>query len=296
MKKTLMLTALTMALSACDRLITDNDSSAEQDSRLYRAAMNDYRSGRIDAAINGFEKTIAKDPGNASARFQLACLLQDSKRDFVAAYCEYQEYLRQCPDSDKSSIAKDRLKLCEAELAKMLAAKYSLGGSAGTAHELENLQDELKTLKSQLADSRKDLTEVKQQLGAITDERDRLLAMIKSSDDDVEVASSTQSVKTKDLKDLLEEDEDEISPTSSLLPPKTNAAPIVVEEKKPKAKPMEHPATYTVEEGDTLYAIAKRFYGSISAWKAIQSANKALISADGRVRAGDVLTLPDWSK
>ena len=52
------------------------------------------------------------------------------------------------------------------------------------------------------------------------------------------------------------------------------------------------PQTYVVQEGDTLYRIAVRFYGRLSAWKAIRDANKATISNDGRVRAGDTITLP----
>ena len=54
-----------------------------------------------------------------------------------------------------------------------------------------------------------------------------------------------------------------------------------------------HPSTYVVQEGDTLYRIAVRFYGRLSAWKKIRDANKAVISNDGRVRAGDTITLPD---
>ena len=52
------------------------------------------------------------------------------------------------------------------------------------------------------------------------------------------------------------------------------------------------PNTYTVVAGDTIYSIAKRFYGSVSAWKAIRDANKSVISADNRVCAGDTISLP----
>ncbi|MBO7684125.1 MAG: LysM peptidoglycan-binding domain-containing protein [Kiritimatiellae bacterium] len=52
------------------------------------------------------------------------------------------------------------------------------------------------------------------------------------------------------------------------------------------------PPTYEVQEGDTLYKIAVRFYGSIRAWKLIRDANKALISTDGRVQAGETIRLP----
>ena len=52
------------------------------------------------------------------------------------------------------------------------------------------------------------------------------------------------------------------------------------------------PDTYVVQEGDTLYKIATRFYGKSSAWKSIREANKESISTDGRVRAGMKIRLP----
>jgi nucleoid-associated protein YgaU len=52
------------------------------------------------------------------------------------------------------------------------------------------------------------------------------------------------------------------------------------------------PREYTVEDGDTLYKIAERFYGRSSAWVKIRDANKTIISVDGRVKAGDRIVLP----
>jgi nucleoid-associated protein YgaU len=53
-----------------------------------------------------------------------------------------------------------------------------------------------------------------------------------------------------------------------------------------------HPDSYVVQEGDTLYKIALRFYGRTSAWKMIREANKESITTDGRVRTGQTLKLP----
>ena len=52
------------------------------------------------------------------------------------------------------------------------------------------------------------------------------------------------------------------------------------------------PETYTVQEGDTLYRISTRFYGSSAKWRAIRELNKTTISTDGRLRAGQVIRLP----
>ena len=52
------------------------------------------------------------------------------------------------------------------------------------------------------------------------------------------------------------------------------------------------PDSYVVQEGDTLYKIALRFYGNQNHWRRIREANKATISNDGRVKAGERIILP----
>ena len=61
---------------------------------------------------------------------------------------------------------------------------------------------------------------------------------------------------------------------------------------KTKNVPLSHPDTYTVREGDTLFAISIRFYGNASKWRAIRELNKAIVPMDGRLRAGQILKLP----
>ena len=86
--------------------------------------------------------------------------------------------------------------------------------------------------------------------------------------------------------------------TGSSLIPVRKPEDVVVQEAPPPAEQKEEdkgptrPKTYVVEEGDTLYGIAKRFYGSIRPWKMIREANKALISSDNRLKAGDTIVLP----
>ena len=63
-----------------------------------------------------------------------------------------------------------------------------------------------------------------------------------------------------------------------------------VGDKKPSGP--ERPATYKVQSGDTLQGLALRFYGSRSKWRDIKEANMATISADDRLKAGQVIKLP----
>lgn len=49
---------------------------------------------------------------------------------------------------------------------------------------------------------------------------------------------------------------------------------------------------YTVVKGDTLSAIAQKYYGRASEWKKIQDANSALLKGKTVIRPGMKLTIP----
>ena len=312
-RKMMALAALTI-LTACD-YAERADFRAERADKLYQAAMNDFRAGRLDAAVDGFEKAVAKDPANASARFQLACVQQDAKRDYLNAFCGYREYVLQHPASDKARLARDRMATCEKEVAKTLAAKYGLSGSEKLLQELEKVRRELKAAETRAAATERDLELARGRIEALGAERTRLLAIVKGEGTAADTAA-TAAPSRKEAKDLLDESDDdadrsqmsgelkalkseekgEVESGASLLP--AHAAEDVAKretarEPKPAASAEpSRPDTYVVQEGDTLYRIAKRFYGRLSAWKAIRDANKAIISADNRLRAGETLKLP----
>ena len=51
--------------------------------------------------------------------------------------------------------------------------------------------------------------------------------------------------------------------------------------------------TYTVEKGDSLSRIAKRFYGDANAWPSIFEANRDLLDDPARIQPGQVLKIPE---
>ena len=306
------------ALSACD-YAAKKDLADERESRLYRSAMADYKAGRIDAAVDGFEKTVRAEPGNAGARFQFACLLQDSKKDPLGAYCAYHEYILQHPKSDKSKVASDRMAICEKEVATILAKRHGLLSNEGLLKEIEVMKSQAAEMRTRIEAADKEIAQARARISALTAERGRLVAAI--SDVGASVDQTPRPPSVKEAKELLEaedeggdrrsvandvaklraEEKDELESGTSLLPAQTKEdfarrdaaeAAKKARDEALRNKPPSHPPTYVVQEGDTLYRIAVRFYGHLSAWKMIRDANKALISNDGRVRAGDTIVLP----
>ena len=305
--------AALMCVSACDSH-TPGEFRAERASALYKAAMEDYTSGRLDAAVKGFEKVLRADPGNASARFQLACLLQDRKQDYLGAVCSYREYLLFASDSDKAKLAKERLAICEkllaeeyirksnpemaaanAEAVKIARAEMSLAGMNFMQGEVAKVQAENARLRKLLASIEGDDEEVTK-----TDVVASVHDLLDEEDAEAEIKATALDA-AKALNALAEAEDSAFGSESSLLPlqaadakAKKKAEEDAERKRKAdqKAKLDAIPDTYVVQDGDTLYKIALKFYGRTSAWKSIREANKATISTDGRIRSGMTINLP----
>ena len=306
MKLVMMLMILT-TLTACDKVSRKIDLDLERSDRIYQTAMDDYTSGRLDKAMKGFEKVLYSNPGHTSARFQLACLQQDKMKDYLAAICNYTVFIQQCPDTDKTRLAKDRMVLCKKLLAKELVKDLRLEDSVTLADENTKLKAELAQRATEVTALKKDLAEALKQADVAAKECATLRKMV------TQIGASDETSKPIALPDdraLLDEEDDAKSDrikfsedVKNLIADEkteTTETPFKVSEKKPSSVKDEstepphetRPATYVIQEGDTLYKLAIRFYGARSAWSKIRDANKAIISTDGRVKTGQVITLP----
>ena len=315
------LTAL-MTLTACDYQARQ-DFKNERSSGTYQSAMADYNAGRMKQAIEGFKKVCMQEPANASARFQLACLLQEEGKDMLGAVCAVREFQDQQPKSDRAKLARDRMLICEKQLARDLAEKHSLSANAAAyARETEEVRKALKAAEARNVKLQDDLAQAMRRVAALDQENVRLKDAMKEDSAGNEAAGrrdlkdakallddgeETDRIKlSSDIASLKAEEKVEQAISSSLLPAqekgakeKRDADAAARESKKVaerEARTLLHekrPEFYVVQDGDTLYKIATRFYGTYTAWRRIREANKALISVDGRVKTGDKLRLPE---
>lgn len=312
MKTTAILTLLS-AIAACD-YAQKRDLRHERKDQRYQTAMAEYRAGRLDRALAGFEKLLKDDPSNASARFQTACLMQDSKRDFLGAFCNYREFLVQHPDSERAKLAKDRMAICERELARLLAEKYGIANGDIYAEEAGKIRGELAASERKRAELEKKLAELEAKAENLEEERKRMANALRAGTDtekslcapslkdakallEDEEDTSERIALSQDVKSLKSEGDEELAHAAkglAILPaqPKDAKAKRDAARKAAQGSRGDRPAEYTVEDGDTLYKIAERFYGRTSAWTEIRNANRTVISVDGRVKAGDRIVLP----
>lgn len=319
------------ALLAAGCSPSDGKARAERADGAYRSAMADYAAGRLEAAVKGFDKVLRDAPGNGSARFQLACLLQDSAHDYLGALSSYREYLRQSPDGDKARFARERSAICEKLYLAEVAKKMNYTGLAEQAVEGEKLKERFDELTARATKLERDLAASEAQVKSLSadnarlrkllqgvggdestvrrpidmasaraileaeDDEDRVLQSVDASslraEGDAELAAGRAKTDVPDSVRALAEDTE--SPYADA--GNANAAKPKDREReaaKDKAAAPERPETYTVQEGETLSQIAVKFYQSRKAWIRIRDANKETISTDGRVNAGQVIRLP----
>ena len=316
MKNKLFCAMMALLVAGCG-YVENRTYQKERSEKLYLSAMDAYRAGRLQDAIKGLEETCTANPANSSARFQLACLLQDHAKDYFAAACAYREYLLQQPGSDKAKLAEDLFAECEKELAKALAAKYGFNAASAADGRLKELSEARKKAEENCARLDKELQELKHEIVVLTAENARLKAVFGDAEEDTSenlkksideaknlADGERETVKPQDngiaaAKQLLADEDAEETPLIVQAPDAKEKRAAAEAERKAKEaaeaermKAKEHPDTYVVQEGDTLYKIAIRFYGRASAWSRIREANKAAISTDGRVYVGQKIVLP----
>ena len=331
-----MMMAACVALAGCDRVRSISEEEAkERSTRLYTNAMDDYRAGRLDAAIKGFERVVLDEPKSYSAHFQLATLLHDVRKDYIGAIAHYRAYLALRPASDKATVATDRVKLCETLLAADIVKKAAVGPDT-IKKENKKLTEERDALTVKVRKLEVDLAEANKVIAGLKKDNESQHNIIaKLTADDTGAPQATAKQALAELKameaeaarrrnkptdaDLLDDEEDsgdrirrsaDIAKLRSEAEREekadsgnryanaisTNKTSMSIDGmfggKKKKVSAPPHPETYTVQEGDTLYKISTRFYGSSAKWRAIRELNKATISTDGRLRSGQVIRLP----
>ena len=214
----------------CDRTEPSAAERADRASRHYAAAMAELQAGHVDAAIKGFEEVVRTEPGNGNAHFQLAALLEDSKKDYLGAIVHYRLYLMIRPESDKAAVATDRLKGCESRYAAAMLEKAGLENHLSA--ELDKLRKEhgkcgrnASKLAEQLDAAGRKIASLERELemkrkmfakaGAISDDtsvatspRKRLRPTdAELLDDDSDSGGLISSNEIKNLRAMLEEDE-----------------------------------------------------------------------------------------
>ena len=267
---------------------------------------------------------MKENPADAEARFQLAVLLQDYKRDYIGALACYRDYTMLAPDGGKSPIAAERAAQCERLVAAEIAKKANLADVSGLTKELDETKAKFAAAEKNAAEGEKSLAQAKERIAALEREiagMRKVLASLRDGPEETAGAKPQPQRVESPASAAAADDERGERPRAAPVAVIADGAkdddargPIALnEEAKALFEEEEREAAaaadgqdgaggsallpkgkrrHVVKEGETLGEIAKKYYGRKSAWRKIQDANKTIVPQDGKVRAGDELTIP----
>jgi LysM repeat protein len=312
-----------MVLMGCSRSSIATDEAKERKTSLYRRARAAEQTGDIKEAIRLYRTLLVEEPRSYSVHFQMGALLQDSEEDYISALYHYKQYLALRPETEKTLLVQDRIRVTEQLLAPQLLRK--LGESAqglSQAHllkENDRLKEHLTKLEGEKSVLSEDKDRAEKTAMAAQAEVERMRDLInkmRTADrtekttetaatiGERERASSTGKTREgKSLKELRREAEAEAADAANKTGTRSTDDVMKKIQKKlddtpvdegngssKKAKP--EPKSYTVQAGDSLFKISEKFYGDSTQWKKIRDANRTTINPDGRLRIGQVLVIP----
>lgn len=162
---TLGISLILLLLSGCGKERLAEAERRERGTTLYRRAMTAEQAGNTTEAIRLFNKVLIEEPRSFSAHFQLATLLQDHAEDYLSAIFHYRQYLMMRPESDKNTLANDRIRVAEQMLAPQILKRVGDSVEGITQAHLLKENDRLNRLLTTLEGEKATLLELGVQNG-----------------------------------------------------------------------------------------------------------------------------------
>lgn len=189
---------LLVACSGCVKSDVSTAEAEERGSALYRKARDAEQSGDIKEAIRLYNRVLIEEPKSFSAHFQLATLLQDHEENYVGAIYHYQQYLYLRPESEKSTLAQERIRISEQLLAPQILRKVgdSVEGisQAHLLKENERLNRIITTMEGEKSKLLEAKTNAEKEAGTLRSDNERLREILNKMRVSETVAEPSESI------------------------------------------------------------------------------------------------------
>lgn len=254
--------------------------TAEIDEPGYRRGKDLLRQGRNQEALASFLKVVEKRGDDApESHLEIGILYQQHIKDPIAAIYHYRKFRELKRNSPQSDLVRQRIDAATREFARTLPGQ-----------PLENQSDKLDLLEK-LDQLQRENFQLKEQLiGA------RTQAITTTRPDPTPDTDSFQPL-------AMDPNESPVSAAPEPLPPDdvpVPSAPVLRPSRPAPVPPASTPAPtvggrrHVVARGDTLFAIAKQYYGAASNARvqAILSANRNVLPNAAALQPGMTLIIP----
>ena len=246
--------AVTVLCCGCERSVPTTQVSAPDPERTteYQQARRLYDLREFKASAQQYEKLLAINPDFTNGHFEVALLYDDKLTDPIAAVYHYRRFLELDPNSEKRQLVEDFIERAKVSLVAKLP-------------------------QSAITDPA-DVSRLRDQNVALMRENELLKVQVAGFENAAAAASArTQTVTATEV--------EQVAPPT---PPPTNVAVTP----SPPNTGETPPRVHVVQKGDTLQAIALKYYGTRSAWTNIYKANKSALPNKDQIKVGQQLAIP----
>jgi len=268
--------------SGCDLL------TFSQTGRHIREGNDAVQRGELQRAVQHYESALDGTMLSAEAHYRLGLLYEDQLKNEVGALHHFERYLELAPQGQFATDVKTYVQRLRLTLVSRLAE-----GTVIPAREASRLKNENLELRQQLTELHKEKTPATARP-----------ALAPSAPPAMVVAATPRPAPAPAV--APEPEVRRAVPVSAPPSPSTSAnepvsvQPVAAVTAAPAAPaavgggvPVASGQTYTVQKGDTLAAISRKFYKSPAKWQKIADANKDVFPDPTKLQPGMVLKIPE---
>ncbi|MFU8848264.1 MAG: Cell division protein CpoB [Opitutales bacterium] len=230
---------------------------SETDEKQYQLAQGYKTQGRIEEALSAFLRVIDARRDAPESHLEAGYIYLRTMKDPIRAIYHFERYLQFKPQSPQAAQVRQLIETAQKEFARQLPAQPYQGelDRIDLMELVKNLKQENDSLKRELVAAEKRVGQLENVLGQAR--------RIPEPQPTRVGATTTQPMRSP-------------SPAAS----------------SPTPGPENAPRSYTVQSGDTLTTISRRFYGTPSRWMDIYQANRDRLSSENSLRVGQEIRIP----
>ena len=242
-------------MSACSP--SDVEVVSETNEKQYQLGQ-DYKSqGRIEEALSAFLRVIDARRDAPESHLEAGYIYLRTMNDPIRAIYHFERYLQFKPQSPQAGQVRQLIETAQKEFARQLPAQPYQG-------ELEriDMMDLVKNLREENEGLKRELVAAEQRVSQL----ENVLAQARRMPAPQVTPAPTAASRQQPPR----------SSTVATTPP----------------NPQDVPRTYTVQSGDSLTSISRRFYGTPSRWIDIYQANRDRLASENALRVGQEIRIP----
>lgn len=272
--------ALLVLLASCEtQLLRNPPPDPDAETPTFRAARERFELRDFDGAIRLYHEVLRENPEMARAHFNLGLIYDERKGDYISAIYHYNRFLQLKPDSREAPIVSQWVRRAELAFAAQLP-----NSPIENKEEFTKLQRDNMHLQAELLDTRRRLELTERKLSEVTARAQQLEQRL--------ATVTAQRPVTQNA--------------PAAVPPQAGiaaAAPQAPSVQQPQPPPTPTPARttattarrHTVQQGETLFSIARTYYPDRPTGEAVRlilEANSAILPDANRLRSGMSLVIP----